>query len=109
MQLEKSPHSIDHKTTKLWLVTWDTAKDTKKKDRKSDRPQHPKPTNCACKIGYNNAMVAYKPDNALVAKYLTSEERRDCWLGSQPATMAAKHPSMKKTSTAAKHPQEERP
>jgi hypothetical protein len=46
------------------------------KERKSDCPQHPKPTNCACKIGYNNTMVAYKLDNSLVAKYPTSEERR---------------------------------
>jgi hypothetical protein len=57
-------------------VIWDTTNDTIKKKRKSDCPYHPKPTNYACKIGYNNATVAYKLDNALVAKYPTSDERQ---------------------------------
>jgi hypothetical protein len=47
-----------------------------KRRKESECPQHPKPTDCACKIGYNNTMVAYKLDNALVTENPTSEERR---------------------------------
>jgi hypothetical protein len=79
-------------------VTWDTTKDTTKKEKKNNCPQHPKPTICACKIGYNNVMVAY---NYTIPWWQSIHPAKR---GEQSAATAAKHLPMKKTPTMAKHP-----
>jgi hypothetical protein len=77
-------------------VTWNKHKDKKKTNRERQPPPHNTYQLSLQEKGYNNAMISYAIDKAVVAKHL-SRERPSSSNGGKAsankdrATMAAKH------------------